>query len=85
MTRSLRALLAARIPLRTWLDELSLGVRTLPLTPAIAARAVALPDGSPRDPADRIIFATAVEHRLRLVTRDRRMREHDAADNVVTW
>jgi PIN domain nuclease of toxin-antitoxin system len=80
-----RGRVAARIPLRAWLDELGRGVRTLPMTPAIAARAVELPSTFPRDPADRIIFATALETGLRLVTRDRHMREHDSRGDVVVW
>lgn len=75
--------LGARIPLRAWLDELAKRVVTLPLTPAIAARAAELPDDFPRDPADRVIFATAVEHGLRLVTRDRRMRSSSRAAEVI--
>lgn len=76
--------LGSRIPMRTWLDELARRVRTMPLTPAIAARAAELPDDFPRDPADRLIFATAVEHGLRLVTRDRRMRAFDPGGTVVS-
>jgi len=77
--------LNGRIPLRAWLDQLSRGVRTMPLTAAVAARAAELPEAFPRDPADRIIYATAVENGLRLVTRDRRMRQHDPTGTVVIW
>ncbi len=77
--------LAARIPVRAWLDELSRGVRTLPLTAAIAVRAVHLPDPFPHDPIDRIIFATALEGGLRLVTADRRMHDLDAERVTVIW
>lgn len=45
------------------------GLRELPLTGLIAARAVALPDIH-RDPCDRFIVATAQEHQLRIVTAD---------------
>lgn len=78
-----RGRIKARIPLRAWLDELSKLVRTVPLTAAIAARAAELPAEFPRDPADRVIFATAVEHGYRLVTRDRHIRDHDSAGDVV--
>lgn len=44
--------------------------------PAIAATAVGLPDTFPGDPADRLIYATAVERGWRLVTKDRRLRDH---------
>lgn len=77
--------LGSRIPVRAWLDGLAREIRTLPLTTAIAARAAELPADFPRDPADRIIFATAQENGFRLVTRDRRMHEHDPARDIVIW
>jgi PIN domain nuclease of toxin-antitoxin system len=46
-------------------------VELLPLTPAIAARAVELPDMH-RDPFDRIIIATALEMDARLASVDGR-------------
>jgi PIN domain nuclease of toxin-antitoxin system len=55
------------------------------VTPAVAARAVALPEAFPRDPFDRIIFATAVEHGLRLVTHDEAIRQFDAEGHIVIW
>ncbi len=77
--------LHSRIPVRAWLDQLAREIRTLPLTTAVAARATELPATFPRDPADRIIFATAQESGFRLVTRDRRMHEHDVAREFVIW
>jgi PIN domain nuclease of toxin-antitoxin system len=47
---------------RTWLERLAAGARTVLVTPAIAATAVALPSSFPADSADRLIFASAVEH-----------------------
>jgi PIN domain nuclease of toxin-antitoxin system len=41
-----------------------------PVTAEIANRAVSLSDRYPRDPADRIIGATALVHGLQLVTKD---------------
>jgi PIN domain nuclease of toxin-antitoxin system len=41
-----------------------------PVTAEIANRAVSLSDRYPRDPADRIIGATALVHGLKLVTKD---------------
>ena len=73
------------IPIRTWLDQLSAQVRTIPLTPAIAATAVALPSAFPGDPADRLIYATAIEHGLRLVTKDRKLREHPHPRALTLW
>jgi PIN domain nuclease of toxin-antitoxin system len=49
-------------------------VAFVPVDNAIALRAVALPDPFPRDPADRIIAATALGLGATLVTGDRRLR-----------
>lgn len=49
------------------------GVRLHPLTPSIAVRAAQLDDSMPRDPADRMIAATAIELGAPLITRDRRV------------
>jgi PIN domain nuclease of toxin-antitoxin system len=47
------------------------GVAMTELSPDILIASSFLPGSPPRDPADRIIAATAREHGLRLVTRDR--------------
>lgn len=73
------------IPVRTWLDELAREVRTVGTTPAIAAGAVALPASFPGDPPDRLIYATAVEHGWKLVTKDRRLQDHQAPRPVTVW
>jgi PIN domain nuclease of toxin-antitoxin system len=52
-----------------WLEDLGYRFQVLPLTPRIAWRAVEL-DWSHRDPADRLICATALEHKIPLVTHD---------------
>jgi PIN domain nuclease of toxin-antitoxin system len=72
-------------PLRAWLEDLGGHVLTAPLTPAIAATAAALPASFPPDPADRLIYATAIEHGWRLVTKDRRLREHRHVRPVTLW
>jgi PIN domain nuclease of toxin-antitoxin system len=71
--------------IRTWLRRLAREVRTVPVTPAIAATAVELPDAFPGDPADRLIYATAVEHGWQLVTKDRRLRAHRYPRRVTIW
>jgi PIN domain nuclease of toxin-antitoxin system len=71
-------------PLRTYLEELAAQVRTLPVTPAIAATAASLPDSFPRDPADRLIYGTAIETGWRLVTRDERLRDYDRG-RITVW
>ena len=73
------------IPLRSWLERLAAQVRTLPLTPAVADTAVSLPSSFPGDPADRLIYATAIEHGLRLVTKDRKLRNHRHPQPLALW
>jgi PIN domain nuclease of toxin-antitoxin system len=73
------------VPIRSWLERLSAYVRTAPLTPAIAATAVSLPSSFPGDPADRLIYATAVEHGWRLITKDSRLRSHRHPSVVTVW
>jgi PIN domain nuclease of toxin-antitoxin system len=77
--------IALSVPLRSWLDGLAGQLRTLGVTPAIACTAVALPSSFPRDPADRLIYATAVEHDLPLVTKDRAIRESRVPGPRVVW
>lgn len=55
------------------------GVVVAALTPAIAAAATALPGRPPRDPADRILIATAAAYGARFVTRDDRILQYAQA------
>ncbi len=73
------------IPIRSWLDGLAAQVRTVGVTPAIADAAVSLPSSFPGDPADRLIYATAIEHGWRLVTKDARLRAHHHPRRVALW
>jgi PIN domain nuclease of toxin-antitoxin system len=77
--------IALTVPLRTWLEGLSMHVRTIGITPGIAETAVTLPSSFPGDPADRLIYATAVEYGLRLVTKDARLRKHRHPRLVALW
>jgi len=52
-------------------------VQLLPVTREIALTGAAF-SGRLRDPADQLIYATAVEHEARLVSRDEAMRELDS-------
>ena len=72
-------------PVHVWLQTLFRRVITTPLTPAIATTAVSLPESFPRDPADRIIYATAIENGWQLVTRDPRLRDHPHSRQVTVW
>lgn len=51
------------------------GVLTATLTPAIAVASTLLSDAVGRDPADRILIATAEAYRARLMTRDARIQQ----------
>jgi PIN domain nuclease of toxin-antitoxin system len=73
------------VPIRSWLEALSEQVRTIPATPAIAAAAVSLPSSFPGDPADRLIYATAIEHGWPLVTKDSRLRSHRHPRKITIW
>jgi PIN domain nuclease of toxin-antitoxin system len=73
------------IPMRSWLDGLAAQVRTVALTPAIADTAVTLTATFPGDPADRLIYATAIEHGWRLVTKDARLLAHPHPRPLVLW
>ena len=73
------------VPIRSWLQGLAAQLRTIGMTPAIADTAVALPSSFPRDPADRLIYATVVEHGLGLVTKDRAIRDHDHPRSLAVW
>jgi PIN domain nuclease of toxin-antitoxin system len=80
-----RERIVVNVPVRSWLQGLSVQLRTIGVTPAIADTAVALPSSFPGDPADRMIYATAIEHGLKLVTKDRRIRDHPHPRSVVVW
>ena len=63
------------VPLREWLDKATAPplVRRHGISPAIAAELAALPDSFHRDPADRILVATARVLGATLLTQDRRI------------
>jgi PIN domain nuclease of toxin-antitoxin system len=73
------------IPLRSWLERLSAQVRTIGITAAIADTAVSLPSAFPGDPADRLIYATAIETGCQLATKDRKLREHRHPRPITVW
>ena len=73
------------IPIRSWLEQLAGELRTVGVTPAVADTAVALPSSFPGDPADRLIYATAIEHGWQLITKDRRLRAHPHPRAVAVW
>ncbi len=66
-----------RRPLRSWLEAATAPplVRRFGITPAVAAEVAALPAGFHRDPADRILVASARVLGAALVTRDKRIQQ----------
>jgi PIN domain nuclease of toxin-antitoxin system len=67
-------------PAGTWITEAlrSCGLAALPLTTSVAVRAGSLdPVRFHGDPADRIIYATALEQGARLLSRDARIAAFD--------
>lgn len=80
-----RGRIVVTLPVRSWLEGLSAEVRTVGTTPAIASTAVSLPASFPGDPADRLIYATAIEHGWQLVTKDRRLRRHRSPRQIAIW
>jgi PIN domain nuclease of toxin-antitoxin system len=77
--------IAVTMPTRSWLEQISEQVRTVGITPAIAAGAVALPTSFPSDPADRLIYASAIELGCQLVTKDQRIRDHPHPRSITVW
>lgn len=72
------------IPLRGWLDKEVARplVRRHGFTPAIAAELATLPDSFPRDPADRILVATARTFGATLLTQDGRIIDAALVDTL---
>lgn len=75
--------ISVAIPIPAWLTQLADQVRTIGITPSIADAAVSLPTSFPGDPADRLIYATAIEHGLRLVTKDGLLRKQ--GPSITLW
>ena len=76
--------IALSIPLREWLEKAAAPplVQRIAISPAIAAEVASLPDSLHRDPADRILVATARIAGLTLVTQDRRIVDTDLVPTV---
>jgi PIN domain nuclease of toxin-antitoxin system len=66
----------------SFIRELVARVILRSVTPEIAALAVRLPDGFPKDPADRLIAATAIVEGMPLVTADMRIRQSKVVETV---
>lgn len=80
-----RGRIEVKTPVRAWLEDLSRRVRTVAISPAIADTAVSLGRSFPGDPADRLIYATAIGMGWRLVTKDGAIRGHDGGRELTIW
>ena len=69
--------------LETFLSEIEIRFIVLPITGKICARAISLPAAYPKDPADRVIGATALVEGIPLVTADEQIRRAKAL--VTIW
>ncbi len=76
--------ISLKIPLRDFLEQAVAAplVRRVSITPRVAAEVAALPDSFHRDPADRILVATARVLDLSLLTQDRRILESSLARTI---
>jgi PIN domain nuclease of toxin-antitoxin system len=77
--------IVVNVPIRSWLEGLAAQLRTIGVSAAIADTAVSLPAAFPGDPADRLIYATAIEHSLKVATKDRAIRDHDRPRSIAVW
>ncbi|HVI07913.1 MAG TPA: type II toxin-antitoxin system VapC family toxin [Candidatus Binatia bacterium] len=68
--------------LESFLQDIVARVIVRPITPEIAAAAVRLPPSFPRDPADRMIAATALVEGMAVVTADAALRSCEIVSTV---
>ncbi len=74
--------LGLAISLESFLSEVERRFTVVPITGSICVRASLLPSTYPKDPADRIIAATALVEGLSLVTADREIRKSRALPTI---
>ena len=70
------------ISLESFLYEVEQKFVVLPITRAVCVQTLTFPPDYPKDPADRIIGATAVVQGLTLVTADQAIRESGAVPTI---
>ncbi|HVW76379.1 MAG TPA: type II toxin-antitoxin system VapC family toxin [Alloacidobacterium sp.] len=68
--------------LEIFLGEIASRFRILPISVPIAIRAAQMPASFPGDPIDRIIAATAMVEKIRLVTADDRIRKSEIVATI---
>lgn len=77
---NLRIRIASSI--ESFVNETISRVMVKPMTPGIVSLAVRLPSTYPKDPADRVIAATALVEGIPLVTADRRIRQSGVLETI---
>ena len=70
------------LSLESFLQEVESRFVVLPITGRACVRALGLPSGYPKDPADRIIGATALVEGLSLITADGEIRRSKALQTI---
>lgn len=70
------------LSVESFLQEVESRFVVLPMNARVCARAVSLPQAYPKDPADRIIGATALVEGLSLLTADREIRKSKAVRTI---
>ena len=70
------------ISLEIFLSEIEKRFVVLPITGQVCVSALSLPVGYPKDPADRIIGATALVEGIPLITADREIRSSRALTTI---
>ena len=68
--------------LETFLSEIEARFVVLPITSKVCVRAIGLPANYPKDPADRLIAATAIVEGSSLVTADEAIRSSRALPTI---
>jgi PIN domain nuclease of toxin-antitoxin system len=81
-TLSRRARIRLDISLESFLHEVEARFIVLPISGRACVRALALPATYPKDPADRIIGATAIVEGMSLLTADREIRRSRALRTI---
>ena len=79
---SRKKLIGLVISLELFLSEIEKRFVVLPITGQVCVSALSLPVGYPKDPADRIIGATALVEGIPLVTADREIRNSRALPTI---
>jgi PIN domain nuclease of toxin-antitoxin system len=70
------------LTLESFLREVEARFNVLPISASICAQAMTLPETYPKDPADRLIGATAMVQGISLVTADRDIRRSRAVQTI---